>query len=231
MKRLLEAVREGYVLRQSADGPARMVIGKEAWPLPIPIVQAGGAWQFDSAAGSEEIINRRIGRNELSAIAFCRIYIDAQIEYASRDRDNDGVREYAQRLASNEGRKDGLYWPASTTAAAADVSPLGPMIVEASEYLAGRVAGEAVRGYYYRILSRQNESAPGGRYDYVINHNMIAGFALIANPAAYGETGLMTFMCSHHGTVYEQDLGENTTLSAAAIQAFDTGEGWTPVRD
>lgn len=231
MKRLLEAAREGYVIRGSADGPVSLVIGKEAWPLPIPIVQAGGAWRFDSAAGSEEIINRRIGRNELSAIAICRIYIDAQIEYASRDRDSDGVREYAQRLASNEGQKDGLYWPAGTSAADVDVSPLGPMIVEASDYLAGRKVGEAVRGYHYRILLRQNESALGGRYDYVINGNMIAGFALIATPAAYGETGIMTFMCSHHGSVYEQDLGDNTTLSAAAIRAFDPGDGWTLVND
>ena len=134
-------------------------------------------------------------------------------------------------MLDEDGDKDGLYWPAGTGAVDADVSPLGPAVARASDYLADREAGEPVGGYHFRILSRQNERAPGGRYDYVINGNMIAGFAMVARPAVYGDTGIMTFMCSHHGTVYQRVLGDQTELQAAAIQAFDPGDGWTPVSD
>ena len=206
-------------------GPPRAVIGDEAWPVPIPIVRAGDRWRFASEEGEDEIVNRRIGGNERNAIYVLHAYIDAQRAYAARDRDGDGVLQYAQKLASTPGKHDGLYWPADT-AKGEEASPFGPLIAESAAYLKGHAAGDPYRGYHFRILTRQGKNAPGGAYNYVINGRMIAGFAMVAYPAEYGRSGVMTFIVSHNGKVYEKDLGRNSVQIGAKMATFDPGAGW-----
>jgi hypothetical protein len=193
--------------------------------LPIPLLRQGSNWRFATEQGFEEILNRRIGGNERSAIAVLRAYLDAQSEYASRDRDGDGVLQYAQKIRSTPGKYDGLYWPADATNGEED-SPFGPLIADSASYLAGHKQGDPFRGYHFRILTRQGKSAPGGAYSYVINGRMLAGFAMVAYPNAYGESGVMTFLVSHNGKVYEKNLGKNTNSIAASMTAFDPGAGW-----
>jgi hypothetical protein len=208
-----------------------LYIGDQAWPVPISLVRSEGRWRFATEEGEEEIVNRRIGANEFNAIAVMRAYLDAQRQYASRDRNGDGVLEYARKLGSTPGQHDGLYWdsPASAPGDAnrnEEESPLGPLIAESAAYFEGHAPGDAYRGYYFRILDRQGESAPGGAYSYIINGRMIAGFAMVAYPAVYGESGVMTFIVSNNGTIYERDLGDDTGKLAAAITTFDPGPGW-----
>jgi hypothetical protein len=210
---------------QDADH-ATILIGREAWPMPVPLVKDGDAWHFDTEAGLEEIIDRRIGRNELSAIALLRDYVDAQVEYASQDRDGDGVLQYAQRVTSSPGKHDGLYWP---TVVGEPASPFGPLVAEAEEHLRFHKKGEPYQGYFFRILTRQGKNVPGGAYDYVINGNMIAGFAMVAWPADYGNSGVMTFVISHQGKLYQKDLGPGTAGIAADMKAYDPGSTWTLV--
>lgn len=209
------------------DGEGRMtiVMGRRGWPMPIPLVKGEAGWTFDVKAGIEEITDRRIGRNELAAIEFCKSYIDAQRRYAGSDHDADGVLEFAQRLRSGEGKQDGLYWPAEPDGVE---SPLGPFAAAAEPYLQGRREGEPFRGYYFRNLTEQGSHPPGGAYNYVINGNMIAGFALIAWPADYGRSGIMTFACSHHGQVLEKDLGPDTGRIATGITQYDPDKTWQP---
>jgi hypothetical protein len=152
-------------------------------------------------------------------------YLDAQREYASRDRNGDGVLQYAQRLASTQGKRDGLYWPADA-ASGEETSPFGPLVAESAAYLEGRRAGDPYRGYHFRILTRQGKSAPGGAYSYLINGRMIAGFAMVAYPARYGESGVMTFIVSHNGNLFEKDLGANSNAAGAKMSTFDPGTGW-----
>jgi hypothetical protein len=194
----------------------------------VPIVREGESWYFDSAAGLEEVLDRRIGENELAAIEALRAYVQAQVEYASVDRDGDQVLEYAQRVISTPGQRDGLYW---ASAPGEPVSPFGPFIAEISMLLEGKELGDPYRGYYYRVLKGQTEHAPGGAYEYVINGNMIAGFAMLAWPAEYGDTGVMTFQVSHQGDVFEADLGPETAEVAAVIEAYDPDVTWTEVTD
>ncbi len=174
--------------------------------------------------GIEELINRRIGGNERNAIYVLRAYIDAQRAYAAKDRDGDGVLQYAQKVMSSPGKQDGLYWPADA-AKGEEPSPFGPLIAEAAPYIKGHVAGDPYRGYYFRILTQQGKNAAGGAYSYVINGRMIAGFAMIAYPAVYGETGVKTFIVNHNGTVYERDLGPNTAKLAARHQGLRPRQG------
>jgi hypothetical protein len=206
-----------------------LLIGEEAWPMPVPIVRTGERWRFATEEGEDELVNRRIGGNERSAIQVLRAYIDAQRAYAARDRDGDGVLQYAQKLASTPGKRDGLYWPADP-AKGEEASPFGPLIAEAAPYLKGHKAGDPYRGYRFRILTRQGKHAPGGAYNYVINGRMIAGFALVAFPAEYGKSGVMTFVVSHNGNVYEKDLGKDSAAIGAKMSAFDPGPGWTIVK-
>jgi hypothetical protein len=178
----------------------------------------------------EEITNRRIGMNELQAIRVARAYVDAQVEYARADRDADEVLEFAQRLGSSAGKKDGLYW--QTSADESEISPFGPLIAGMDQdYLTARKAGDPFYGYQFKILTRQGANPPGGRYDYVINGNMIAGFAMVAWPADYGNSGIMTFLVSHQGKVLQKDLGEDTELLAAAIQEYDPDDSWVETED
>lgn len=229
-RQVVSAAKEAMQLRADDSDTRVMVIGKEAWPMPIPIVRDDKGWHFDTAAGADEIIARRIGTNELATIDNLRAYVDAQVQYAGADRDSDEVLEYAQKINSTAGQNDGLYWE---TAAGSDdeLSPFGPFAGEHAAYLDDRDAGDPFMGYYYRIVARQGEKAPGGRYDYVINGNMIGGFAMIAWPAEYASSGVMTFIVNQNGKVYQKDLGENTAAGAAAVQDYNPDDSWSLVTD
>ncbi|OAP36627.1 hypothetical protein AU381_19255 [Sinorhizobium glycinis] len=223
-------IREGAarnVRVREIEGRKVIEVGDRLWPLPFPISKGeDGKWAFDTHVGLEEIVNRRVGENELEAIETVRAYVEAQKDYASRDRDADGVLEYAQRLISSEGQTDGLYWPAG---AGEETSPVGDAINEAA--LEKAKAGEGYFGYRYRIVTSQGDNIAGGRHDYVINGNMIAGFALIAWPVAYAETGVKTFVVNQQGIVYERDLGASTEAIVPFIDRFDPDDKWTVVSD
>jgi hypothetical protein len=217
-------------LSRKADDRFVLSIGSQNWPLPIPLVRRDGAWIFDTAAGKEEIINRRVGEDELTAIGVCRTYVQAQREFAAEDRDGSGVLKYAQQIKSSSGKKDGLYWPAS---AGEEESPLGPLVAEVrAEGYGGKTPdGQAqpFHGYLFRILTAQGGDAPGGAYSYVINGNLIGGFALVAYPAHWGESGVMTFIVNQWGKVYERNLGENSADAAIAMTEFNPDADWTAV--
>jgi len=205
-----------------------LLVGKNDWPFPIPLVKQGPRWVFDTAAGMEEILNRRIGRNELDTIQVMLAIVDAQREYAMRDRDGDGLREYAQKFRSDPGKKNGLYWE---TKEGEEPSPLGPLAAEARRegYFRDKSAAgpQPYRGYFYRILTAQGANAAGGAFDYIVNGKMIGGFAVIAYPAEYGNSGVMTFIVNHDGVVYQKDLGEDTEKEAQAMKRFDPDKTWT----
>ena len=218
----------------SADkaGEDRAVVhaGKTDWPFPVPLVKAGDGWRFDAEQGHEEILNRRIGRNELNAISVVNGCLEAEYSYANVDRNGDGISEYARKFFSAPGQFDGLYWKPEP---GQPESPLGPLAAKAQAE-GYRVDGKAEKptpyyGYYYRILTQQGPDAPGGKYSYIINGNMIAGFAILAFPADYGHSGVMTFIASHQGKIYEKDLGPKTAKIAAAMKDFNPGSGWEPV--
>lgn len=207
-----------------ADGPATLYVGRDAWPLPIPIARdADGRWSFDADAAREEVFLRRIGRNELDAIATLRAYLEVQAAYRRVDHDDDGVMEFAAAVASTPGARDGLWWPTGPDGVA---SPVGDMAGAAD---AATADPEPLHGYLYRILTAQGAAAPGGAMDYLVNGQMVAGHALIAHPWRYGETGVMSFLVGENGVVLEADLGADTAAAAAAIDAFDPVEGWTPL--
>jgi hypothetical protein len=207
---------------------ATLTIGENDWPFPIPLVQTqNGVWRFNTAAGREEILYRRIGRNELAAAMASLAYVEAQHEYAEMDAKRGGVGGYAQKIASSQGKKDGLYWPA---AAGETESPLGEFVAAASRR--GPIGGgEPFYGYYYRILTRQGASAPGGKQDYVVRGNMIGGFALVAYPAEYGKTGVMTFLVNKDGEVFEKDLGSSTGRIASGMDAFNPDHTWRRIEN
>ena len=226
MALIKEGVAKQLVL--DGEGDRRLLqIGQKLWPLPFPLVKVeDGKWAFDTYAGLEEIVNRRVGENELQTIETMRAYVDAQEDYASEDRDGDGVEEFAQKLISSEGMTDGLYWPADEINGE---SPAGDFVVQAE--LDGAGKGEGYFGYKYRILTGQGDHIAGGAYDYVINGNMIAGFALIAWPVKYAETGVNTFVVNQHGVVYETDLGAATESIVKYIDRFNPDEAWKVVAD
>lgn len=201
--------------RSNDTNSVTMVIGAEAWPFPIPIIETEKGWCFDSDTGIQEIVNRRIGENELSAIATLRAYVDAQRAYAAEPRDGTKVRQFAQKLQSSPGKKDGLHW--ATTGDEAP-SPAGPEIQDDKTPHAG---------YHFRILTAQGDAAPAGSFSYIINGRLIAGFAMVAWPAEYGRTGVMTLLVNHYGDVYEKDLGPDTATLAAAIREYNPDESWT----
>ncbi|WP_425336054.1 DUF2950 domain-containing protein [Sinorhizobium numidicum] len=222
-----EGVKEKVIVEDVEDRKI-LEIGDELWPLPFPIAKGDdGKWAFDTYTGLEEIANRRVGENELQAIATMRAYVDAQQEYALQDHDGDGVLEYAQRLISSDGQTDGLYWPSTP---GLPESPAGPALADGA-VLAKAKAGEGYFGYHYRILTGQGENIAGGKYDYVINGNMIAGFALVAWPVSYGATGVHTFVVNRNGIVYEADLGDQTESIAADIRQFNPNDDWQIVQD
>jgi hypothetical protein len=218
------------------DSETRMVleVGSDFWPFPVPLIKVGGGWQFDAAAGLEEIQNRRIGRNEMDVLRVLRAYVQAQREYASRDRDGDDVLEYAQKISSSPGLTDGLYWPPESNG---ETSPLGPFVAYAQAEGYPQKKGNAeegprpFHGYFFKILVRQGKNAPGGKYDYIINGNMIGGFAMAAWPAEYGETGVMTLIVNQQGRVYQKDLGPKTARIAHKMDCYDPDKSWRPSAD
>jgi hypothetical protein len=226
-KQLAEAARQALLLREDAPDRITVVLGAQAWPFPIPIALRNARWHFDTAAGIEELLNRIVGKHELAAIDLARHYTVAQAEYASQDRDGDQVLEYAQRISSSPGQKDGLYWESR----GGDVSPFGPFVTDAGDYAKGRRPGDPFQGYYFRVLKRQGPHPPGGAYDYVINGNMIAGYALLAWPADPGESGVMTFVVNQQGKVFQKDLGPKTAEIADAMTHYDPDATWAPVTD
>jgi len=218
--------------RIEADGDNfLLVIGKNNWPFPIPIVKKETGWVFDTASGKEEILNRRIGKNELDTIQTLLAIVDAQREYAMADRDGDSLMEYAQKLISDPGKKNGLYW---ATQEGEEPSPIGELLAHARAE--GYASEETLydpwpyHGYYFRILTAQGQNADGGAYDYFVNDRLIGGFAVLAFPAEYGNSGVMTFMVNHEDVVYQKDLGENTEELAKAMTLFDPDETWMPVQ-
>jgi len=221
-ERFLKAYGEASKLSRQGDAKAILLVGKDEWPLPIPIVKDATGWRFDTGQAKEEILNRRIGRNELSAVQAVLAYVDAQREYYLRNPQNDKLLQYAQRFTSTKGKRDGLYFP---TKAGEKPSPLGPLY--ASAKAAGYTKGDdAFHGYHYRIIRGQGAGARGGAYDYVAQGRMIGGFALVAWPASYGNSGVMTFIVNHEGVVYEKDLGPDTAAAVKKITRFNPDKTW-----
>ncbi len=209
-------------------------IGNENWPFPIPLVRANGQWFFDTEAGKEEVLNRRIGEDELTAILVCRTYVKAQRDYVLKDWDNDGILAYAQKLRSDPGKKNGLFWrhtPGET------MSPLGELVAQAR--LEGYKKENSVfkeqpvpfHGYYFKILTKQGTHAPGGKYDYIINGNMVGGFGLVAFPSDWGKSGVMAFIVNQQGKVFQKNLGPDTLKTAQDMDTYDPDETWTPVKE
>jgi hypothetical protein len=228
LDRFIAAYDEKNAVLLESKSKALLMLGAQSWVFPVPIVKAGHAWRFDPSAGREEVLDRRIGRNELNAIEVCRTYVEAQNEYAHDDRFAKSLPEYAQKLMSAPGARDGLYWP--ETAGEAQ-SPFGPLVASAraegySANGADESAAKPYHGYLYRILTRQGKAAPGGAHDYVVDGHMIGGFALIAFPARYGDSGIMSFIVSHDGVVYQRDLGPDTVAAAKKISEFNPEKGW-----
>ena len=230
IKHFIKDYEEMNKLEKETDQKVILVVGNRGWPFPIPIVKKGETWVFDTVAGKEELLDRRIGRNELNTIQTCLAYVDAQREYAMKDRDSDKLLEYAQKFRSSPGKKDGLYWEAKE---GEEQSPLGALAARAvEEGYKGRKPGDnptPYHGYFYRILKAQGRNAPGGAYDYVVRGKMIGGFALVAFPAEYGASGIMTFIVNHEGVVYQKDLGKETSKIASAMTKYDPDKTWKKV--
>jgi hypothetical protein len=233
-KMFVQQLVEKTGLTANSDSNITLEVGTNGWPFPIPLVKQNGRWFFDTAAGSEEILARRIGRDEIGAINVCHAYVDAQREYAGQDRLGDGVLAYAQFLRSSPGTHDGLFWP--TNQPGEILSPLGPLIAQArvdgyqrpAKMLNDELA--PYHGYYFKILTRQGRHTPGGKYDYIINGHMIAGFALVAWPAEWGNTGVMTFIVNQQGNVFQKNLGSKTEKIASAMTTYDADDTWTSTR-
>jgi hypothetical protein len=202
---------------------ARIAVGNDGWTFPVPLVKAAQGWHFDTRAGVEEMRVRRIGRNELAVIQALLAVYDAQREYATTDHDGDGLLAYASKLSSSPGKQDGLYWP---TQPGEPPSPLGPAFMKAGSRSAER---SSYYGYHYKLLTSQGPHAPGGAYDYLTHGRLFGGFAVIAWPVRYDDTGIKTFMVSHAGQVYERDLGPDSAATASAMKSFDPGPGWNKV--
>ncbi|WP_394781736.1 DUF2950 domain-containing protein [Undibacterium sp.] len=224
--KFLAAYDEKSRIELKGDTRAVLHIGNDDWPVPFPLVQAGGRWHFDTRAGIREWQDRRLGENELSAIQVELAYVDAQREYVLRDHNQDGLLEYAQRIVSTEGQHDGLYWH---SAEGEPESPMGQAFADADKPMHGaaRLQGRPFHGYYFRILTAQGKSAPGGALDYMVRNKLIGGYALIAYPASYSESGIKTFIVNHNGTVYSKDLGPHTVSAAQAIKRFDPDRSWS----
>lgn len=231
-ERFLAAYEESHRLDQEGKNKSVLVIGNNEWPFPIPLVKSRNRWRFDTRTGLEEIVNRRIGANELDTIQTCLAIMDAQLEYAMNDYGGNGMREYAAKFWSDPGTKNGLYWE---TGEGETPSPMGELLAKAKSegYSHGEKKGEGgpspYHGYLYRIITAQGKHAAGGAYDYMVNGRLLGGVAVVAYPAQYGASGVMTFIVNHDGAVYQKDLGRKTAETASAIQLFDPGPGWTKV--
>jgi hypothetical protein len=224
--RFLHSYEEVHSMVPGEGGDIVLQVGTDDWPFPIPLVKSDAGWRFDAAAGKQEILDRRIGRNELSAIQACLAYVDAQHEYYERDPDHDALLQYAQKLASSPGKRDGLYWEAKPNE---EESPLGPNFARARAegYALGK--GAPYYGYVFHILTAQGPAAAGGAYDYLAHGKMIGGFGLVAYPAKWDSSGVMTFVVNQDGVVFQKDLGPNTAAAAKAIKTFNPDDTWKRV--
>jgi len=229
-KAFIAAYDQSVKLERSDDGKVTLLVGPDDFPFPYPLVTKDGRWQFDAKQGDEQVLNRRIGHNELSAIKVCLAYVDAQREYAATERSANAPPEYAQKLTSSPGKHDGLYWEAKDDETP---SPLGPLLAHARSQGYGPQSPDAApyHGYYYKILTGQGKDATGGAYDYIVNGKMIGGFALVAYPARWGRSGVMTFICSHQDIVYEKNLGRETAAIASKMTQFDPDASWVKSKD
>lgn len=227
VEQFAKRVSELTAVSKKTDDTYEVLIGKERWPMAIPIAKHGDKWFFDTDAGREELLNRRIGQNELSTIKTCRAFVLAQKEYFEADADGDKIKDYASKLMSDEGKKNGLYWP---TAEGEKPSPMGPLVAEArAEGYAGQTNAEGERpyhGYVFHVLTKQGPKAPGGAKDYVKNGQQTEGYAFVAFPAEYGDSGIMTFMVNQDGVVMEKDLGENTASVAGKMTEYNPDKTW-----
>lgn len=228
--KFLAAYDRKHSISQTDDGKAILLVGDDDWPFPAPMVRKGKGWVFDAVAGREEITNRRVGRNELDAIQTLLAIVDAQREYAAGDLDGNGYHDYARRFLSSKGKKDGLYWPVQ---AGEPLSPLGPLVGKAASEGYGKGSGSkssshpaAYHGYRYRMLEAQGKDAPGGAYSYLVGDKMIGGFAVVAYPAKFGVSGIMTFLVNHDGVVYQKDLGKATEADALGMRRYNPDPSW-----
>jgi Protein of unknown function (DUF2950) len=223
----VKAYDEAHRLAKTSNNKRILYVGKDDWPMPVPIVKAGKRWRFQTEEGRQEILSRRVGKNEIGAIQTCLAIVDAQKEYAVLDRDTDQLLEYAQKFESEKGKSDGLYWE---TAPGESLSPLGPLVARATAEGYGKAEQlSPYHGYYFRVLNAQGENAKGGAYSYMVDGSMIGGFAIVAYPALYRSSGVKTFTVNHEGVVYEKDLGPETAKLAEAITAFDPDKSWKKV--
>jgi hypothetical protein len=228
-ERFVRLSEEKISIEGAESGRVVFSLGNEGFPFPIPLVKRGKIWRFDAAAGRDELLNRRIGRNELGVIEVLRAYVDAQREYAEEDHNGNGTREFAQKFRSTPGKQDGLYWEVKE---GEQESPFGPLVAKAeSEGYAKREAKGKTpyHGYLFKILKAQGKNAPGGAFDYLVNGKMILGFAMLAYPAQYGSSGVMTFMVNQNGVVYQKDLGKESARVAASMELFNPDPSWKKV--
>jgi hypothetical protein len=227
VEKFVAAYEKRHVVARQGEDRATVTVGADDWPLPIPLVRKGTQWRFDGAAGREEVLARRIGRNELETIQVLQAMADAQVEYARADRARSGQIGYAQKFASSAGKKDGLYW---SPQAGEPASPLGPLVAQAAREGYGDGKLRPYHGYVFRMLKGQGPAARGGAFDYMHKGVMIGGFAIVAHPVSYGTSGVMTFMINQDAVVWQKDLGPQSAQAAAAMKRFDPGPGWTRVR-
>jgi hypothetical protein len=230
-QRFAAAMAQGCHPVKEGEDKITLEVGTNNWPMPIPLVKADGQWRFDTAAGKEEIINRHIGKDELHALGVCRAYVDAQKKYAGANPAAGGGVTYAQKFKSAPGKKDGLYWPSAENEPA---SPFGPLVAEAHAEGYGQNKGSGphpFHGYYFRILTRQGGAAPGGKKDYLSHGNLTAGFALVAYPEHWDQSGIMTFIIANDGKVFQRNLGEKTSRIAGAMKEYNPDGEWTLVQD
>jgi hypothetical protein len=227
-RKFLAAYDRKNAIVKEGDAKAVLDVGDDDWAFPAPLVRQAGAWRFDAEAGREEVIRRRVGRNELDTIQTLLAIVDAQREYAAADADRNGFNDYARKFISSEGKKDGLYWPVKS---GESPSPLGPLVGAATRegYKAG-AAPAPYHGYRYRMHTAQGKDAPGGAYDYLVKSKLIGGFAVVAYPAKYGVSGVMTFLVNHDGVVYEKDLGPTTETQSVRTQRFNPDKTWKKTR-
>lgn len=228
-KKFLTAYDQKHGVTRETDDRGVLVVGDNEWPFPAPLVRKGGGWAFDAAAGREEIINRRVGRNELDTIQTLLAIVDAQREYAAGDPDGNGFNDYARRFLSTKGKKDGLFWPVEE---GQPRSPLGPLVGDATRAGYSRKGAKRdepvpYHGYYYRMLTAEGKNGPGGAYSYLVGDKMIGGFAVVAYPARYGVSGVMTFLVNHDGTVYQKDLGEDAQALATRMRSYNPDSSWS----
>jgi hypothetical protein len=231
-KRFAAAMDQGYQLTKEGDDKITVEVGPDNWPMPIPLVKADGQWHFDTAAGEEEIMNRHVGKDELHAIGVCRAYVLAQRQYADENPESGTGAKYARHIHSAPGKKDGLYWPSVKDEPA---SPFGPLVMKAEaegyEVHAQGTGPHPFHGYYFRILTRQGDAAPGGKMDYLSHGNLTGGFALVAYPVEWGQSGIMTFIVNQDGKVYQRNLDEKTAHLAGSMKEYNPDSNWTLVQD